>query len=385
VYFRGAKIGKLRHDFHFAIVPHMTISTTQRAFRCLLAAAFVPGLYAAPAAAEDAQGTGFGRPDCRIAAVAPAPAGAVDWKGGCKDGYAEGTGELGWRAKDGKRYRLEGTLARGAIRGEAALALPDGSMYSGTFVDGIPDGKGVFLDPDGTMYEGEVHKGERTGAAVGVSDTGDRYEGQWLNGRPEGQGRMKYALGGEYVGAWHSGMRHGHGILTYVGSGRRFEGEFVHNRIAGAAAPQGTGKTYDMVTETANGIYQPRDVALGLTLPPDVGYAALTLEQKRLFNSYFPALEEGDEPPYPIEGPQKFYEMMSRAAGSLRLRGRVTIYANVGADGKVATIALVGLDNPDFRARAAAAAAALKYKPAVCRGQPCAMRFPFRMQLDVER
>jgi hypothetical protein len=339
-------------------------------------------LSAMPVAAQQAQSDGLGRPDCRISGVAPAPSGVVDWKGACANGYAEGPGELSWRSKDGKTNRLEATLRRGAIEGEAALALGSGVLYTGTFKDGFPDGKGAFLDPDGRMYEGEVRHGERTGTGVGVSAMGDRYEGQWLNGEYEGQGHIKYALGGEYVGQWHGGKRHGNGVLTYAGSGRRFEGEFADGRIAGTAPPPKAERTYEVVTETANGAYWPREIARGSEVPPDVGYAELTPEQKRLVRSYYPALEEGDEPPYPLDGPAEFYKIMSRVGGALRLRGDVMIYANVSPDGKVSTIGLGGLDTPDLRRYAAAGAGSLRYKPAVCRGQPCAMRFPFRLHLS---
>jgi hypothetical protein len=342
------------------------------------------GFYAMPVAAQQAQSDGLGRPDCKISAVAPAPSGAVDWKGACADGYAQGPGELSWRSKGGKTNRLEATLRRGVIEGEAALALGSGVLYTGTFKDGFPDGKGAFLDPDGQMYEGEVRLGERTGTGIGVSPVGDRYEGQWLNGDYEGQGHIKYALGGEYAGQWHAGKRHGHGVLTYAGSGRRFEGEFVDGRIAGAAPPPKAERTYEVVTETANGAYFPREVARESPVPADVGYDGLTPEQKRLVQSYYPALEEGDEPPYPIDGPKEFYMIMSKVTGALRLRGEVMIYANVGLDGKVSTIGLGGLDTPGLRRYAAAGAASLRYKPALCRGQPCAMRFPFRLRLSLD-
>jgi hypothetical protein len=335
-----------------------------------------------PVAAQQAQPDGLGRPDCKIGSVAPAPSGTVDWKGACTNGYAEGPGELSWRSKDGKTNRLEATLRRGAIEGEAALALGNGGFYTGTFKDGFPDGKGTFLDRDGRMYEGEVRHGERTGTGIGVSPVGDRYDGQWLNGDYEGQGHIKYALGGEYVGQWHGGKRHGHGVLTYTGSGRHVEGEFADGRIAGTAPPPKAERTYEVVTETANGAYWPREIARGSEVPPDVGYAELTPEQKRLIQSYYQALEEGDEPPYPLDGPAEFYKIMSRISGALRLSGDVIIYANVGPDGKVSTIGLGGLDTPDLRRYAAAGAASLRYKPAICRGQPCAMRFPFRLHLD---
>jgi hypothetical protein len=337
-------------------------------------------LTAVPALAQDAPAAGFGRADCRIAAVAPPPLGAVDWVGACKDGHAEGPGELAWRGKDGKTYRLKGTMAAGVVQGDAVLELP-GSRYAGTFKDGAPHGRGVFVDADGARYEGDVRDGARTGTGIGVTALGDRYEGEWLNGVREGQGHAIYALGGEYAGQWHAGKRHGHGVLTYAGSGRRVEGEFADGHIVGTEPAPMAGRNYDVTKDKASGIGMPRAIARGSEVPTDVGYARLKLEQRQLVNSYFPALEEGDEPPYPAYGPLEFYELMSSLTGSLQLRGDVMIYANVGADGKVAGVDLLGLDTPDLRRRVTAGLTGMRFKPAVCRGQPCAMRYPFRLHL----
>lgn len=346
-----------------------------------LASAAIAGPYGVAAAAAPSHAEGFGRPDCRIVAVAPVPRDTVEWKGGCKNAYAEGPGVLTWRGKDGKTHRLEATMVRGAIHGEAVLELGSGVMYSGTFKDGVPNGTGAFADPDGAIYQGEVRDGQRNGTGIGISPTGDRYEGQWLNGKHEGQGRMKYALGGEYVGQWHAGKRHGHGVLTYAGSGRRFEGTFEDGYIAGKAPPAVAVRKHVVVDHTATGSAFPQEVARGSPVPGDVGYAQLTPEQKQIVHASYAALEEGDEPPYPLEGPKDFYKTMGHVTSRLRLSGEVTIYANVGADGKVATIGMVGLDTPELRRHAGAAAAALQFKPAICRGKPCPMRYGFRLRL----
>lgn len=346
-----------------------------------LTTAAVVGLYGVAAAAGTSHAKDVGRPDCRVVAVAPVPLDTVEWKGGCKHDYADGPGVLTWRGNDGKTHRLEATMVRGEIHGEAVLELGSGVMYSGTFKDGLPNGMGAFADPDGAIYQGEVRDGQRNGTGIGISPTGDRYEGQWLNDKPEGQGRMKYALGGEYAGQWHAGKRHGHGVLTYAGGDRRFEGKFEDGYIAGKAPAAVAIKKYVVVDHTASGSAFPQEVARGSPVPGDVGYAQLTAEQKQIVNSSYAALEDGDEPPYPLEGPKDFYKTMGHITARLRLSGNVTIYANVGADGKVATIGMVGLDTPELRRHAAAAAAAIRFKPAICRGKPCPMRYGFRLRL----
>jgi hypothetical protein len=350
-----------------------------------LPAALALALAGSPVLAQESQtAPGYGKPDCRIVAVSPAPTGAVTWTGGCKDGFADGPGTLSWQDAGRKTVRLEGKLAHGEVDGEATLTFGNGGQYSGTFKNGIPDGKGYFRDPDGAQYEGDVREGERTGTGAGVSPGGDSYQGEWRNGMREGRGHMWYSFGGDYDGQWLADKRHGHGILTYVGSGRTFEGEFVEGRIAGTAPAPNATRHYSAFQMKSNMSFMP-EVALKSSLPPAVGYDELSAEQKRLFNSYYQALEAGDEPPYPIDGPQPLYELVSALITRLKVSGPFYIYANVGANGKVSTVRMVGVEDPVLRRRTAALVASLKYKPAVCRGQPCAMVYPFAMKLGQNR
>lgn len=317
--------------------------------------------------------------DCRFSPPAAARS-EVAWQGACKDGYAEGKGVLSWTVPGAGKGSLEGTLVRGNIHGEATLKRPDGGKYIGTFTDGVPDGKGFFQDPDGMLYEGDVRNGERTGTAEAIFPSGDQYVGEWLNGKPHGRGRMVYTLGGAYDGQWHTGVRHGHGVLTYAGSGRRFEGEFDSGRIAGSGPRPEPGKTYNARTEhTASRI--GFEVVRNSPVPTNVGYAAFTPEQKAVFDAQFPALEEGDEPPYPVGGTRQFFEYMSRVSGRLGGRGELALYVNVAADGTVESVRASGNDDPELRHYAGTGAGVLKYKPAVCRGKPCAMTFPLRFTL----
>jgi hypothetical protein len=368
------------------IFPSMTMPPRMSgsAAVCLAGAALAATFFAPIAAfAQAAPAGSYGRPDCRIVAVQPEPADAVGWKGACKDGFAEGAGTVAWTGPKGRTVRLEGTLVRGVVQGEATLTLEDGTLYQGTLVDGLPDGSGYFKYADGMRYEGGVRRGERSGAGVGIFRLGDRYEGEWLAGAPEGRGKMTYAVGGAYDGQWHAGKRHGHGVLTYAGSGRHFEGEFVAGHIAGSAPAPKPDRLYN-VREQQTASHIGHEVARNSPVPPNKGYTDLSEEGKRIVDAYYPALETGDEPPYPLGGPRTFYELMAKVTGALRVRGEIMVYANVGADGKVASVGLAGLDDPELRKYAAAAAVSIKFKPAVCQGQPCAMTFPFRLKLTVE-
>jgi hypothetical protein len=103
-----------------------------------------------------------------------------------------------------------------------------------------------------------------------------------------------------------------------------------------------------------------------------------------LFNSYYAALEEGDEPPYPRNGPQEFYKLMSEVTGRLRANGDLKIFVLVGADGRAQQVSMKGLQDAEVRRLAGYGAGLLKYKPALCQGKPCPMMFEFNLRLGNE-
>jgi hypothetical protein len=341
-------------------------------------------LYCGAVQAQEPQAY-FGAPDCRIARLRPPPAEPVNWSGECKDGYAQGHGTLEWHTANKSRFVLEATLERGQIEGEAKLKIGDARTYIGTFSNGLPNGKG-YLKDDRQEYEGDIVNGRPEGKGVAERANGDRYEGQWKNGEPDGIGRMAYMLGGSYEGEWKRGKRDGQGVLVYAGSARRYEGQFSEGRLAGAAPAPRPGTIYSLKAAVpATGSNIPYDIARGAVVPPDLGYAKLTPEQKALVNSYFPALEEGDEPPYPLHGLRPFYELMSKAVGRTGVGGDVRIYVTVGADGKPLSATTIGLDDADMRKFAGMAAMSQQYKPAVCQGKPCQMVYPYRLRLKPEK
>jgi hypothetical protein len=353
----------------------------------LLAISFALASSAAGAADSPAHSSWYGKAECRIAPVDTPPISEVRWNGACKDGYAEGRGMLFWRAPEGFRHELDGTLVRGAIQGVATLTWDNGASYVGTFAGGKPHGQGYFRSAMG-QYEGEVVNGLPEGAGIFLYPNGDRYEGQWKGGVKEGQGRMRYVLGGSYDGEWHQDNRHGHGVLVYAGSGRRYEGEFVDDRVAGTPAPVVTKETYSLNRPDAYvGTNIKSKTVHGSAVPLDRSYAQLTPAQRQLVNARFPALEEGDEPPYPLTGMRRFYTLASDAIGKYETEGILYVHVLVGADGRAISVTSKGLEDQDkggkTRYLVAVAAMSLAYKPALCRGKPCEMLFAFNLNLGL--
>lgn len=336
-----------------------------------------------PALAQDAQ-PWIGAPDCRLAAVHPAPAGPPAWKGGCKGGFADGKGVLEWRDGAGKPYRLEASLAAGGVQGEGKLRFPDGTVYIGTLTNAIPDGRGYFRDPDGTQYEGDVRMGERTGVGEALYPNGDDYKGQWKKGKRDGTGVLAYMLGGRYEGGWKDDEESGQGKLVYAGTEGRAVA-VVDGKVPDQAAAAASKERYVLKEDVPHtGTLLRRDAAREIPVPPNRGYKQLSAQQQATVRRWYPALAPGDEPPYPLNGPGQFYMTMQRIVSATRQEGSIYVYVRVGKDGKLVNVTAIGLDNPEVRKAAATAAGLIAYKPALCDGQPCEMVYPYHLALTME-
>lgn len=335
-----------------------------------------------PAFAQDAQAW-IGAPDCRLAAVKPLPAQPPKWSGACKDGYADGKGVLEWRNKDGKTYALEASFAAGQVQSEGKLRYPDGAAYTGTVRNGVPDGQGYVRYADGGQYEGGFRMGQREGTGESLYTNGDDYKGQWRQDKREGAGTITYGLGGSYEGDWKDNKPSGQGKLLYAG-GQGREVATVDGRDPNRPAPPVSDKKYAVTQDTARtGSMFKRQVAHQVPVPPDRGYEQLTPEQQAIVKSWWPALAPDDEPPYPLHGPAELYKLISRIAGRLGEQGAISVYVTVSKEGKATRVLAAGLDDAELRKFIATAAAAVKYQPARCAGQPCEMAYPYRLDLTL--
>lgn len=338
------------------------------------------GALCQPALAQDASSF-IGAADCRFAPVQPAPAQTPAWDGGCKAGFADGKGTLGWRDAAGKAYRLEATLAAGQVVGEGTLRFPDGAVYIGTLRGGVPDGKGYFSDPDGTQYEGEVRMGERTGSGAALYRNGDDYQGGFRNGKRDGKGFVTYAVGGSYEGGWKDDAPSGPGKMIFAGGGGR-EAAVVDGRLPEQAEAPSADRLYALKSDHTHTDTMIREnVATRIPVPPTLGYDKLTPRQQDVVKGWYSALAPGDEPPYPVNGPALFYRTVQTIMSKLEPKGDVFVLVLVGKDGKALSVKTIGLDHPEARKAIAMAAGVLTYKPARCAGQPCEMGYSYNLRL----
>jgi hypothetical protein len=324
-----------------------------------------------------------GAADCRIAPIKPAPRdNDISWEGPCKNGYADGRGTLTWRAQDNTKWKLEGTLARGAIAGEATRSSGE-ATYIGTFRNGVPHGTGYFRYADGDQYEGGVADGLHEGPGLFVQRDGSSYEGYWKQDRRHGYGKAVFSTGGSYVGEWRDDRFHGRGKIVYAGSRHSYEGEFVAGRVRGSAPltiDKGQFPLKADLPSTGTNILATRAVSL---LPLDATWQTLTEPQRNLVRSWYPALEEGDEPPYPLEGRRGFIKAIADVVERLTdHQGAVLLLVTVGADGTPETVKAIDARDAELGRYLAMVAMVQRFKPARCRGHPCAMIYPLRLVLE---
>src|SRR5215831_14406920 len=125
-----------------------------------------------------------------------------------------------------------------------------------------------------------------------------------------------------------------------------------------------------------------KDIRWNSKVPLDATYGELNDAQKAELHSMYEKLEPGDEPPYPLEGMKPIFSAIKKAQRVLQARGELNMVVNVDAEGKATTVEDRGnVYNAQMTELAQQVLLLTKYKPAVCKGQPCAMQFRFTQSL----
>lgn len=317
----------------------------------------------------------FGKPDCRIGRLMGlSPGHAVSWTGGCKDSYADGKGVLEWQTENRSPWKLEATLVRGEIVGEATLVFNSG-RYIGTFRNGVPNGSGYFEYPRaGARYRGEVVNARFEGKGLFVARDGSTYQGEWKASARHGRGKAVFALGGSYDGEWRNGRFHGEGTLVY-NSGRSVTGTFVNGRALGAASvSEGDDERFGPNDDSSAGDSQLRRAR---ARPSSASWQELTREQQALVRSAYPALDDGDEPPYPLTGTRALYRKAADLYEKFTdYQGMVLVHVTVGADGMPTSVGTSRIQHQEFARQLEIFLMQQRFKPALCAGKPCSMIYP---------
>ncbi len=229
---------------------------------CVLASLFFAStltFHTAHAAEGDKPASYIGEKDCLVLNPSPKDDERIAWSGGCKNGFADGTGVLQFYLKDQLTSRYEGALGAGKREGKGIFTTPSGVKHVGTYVNneltgevditsakgdhyhggwknGRPEGSGKASSADGIVYEGEFKDGKRDGKGMTIFPNGNRYEGTYAGGYFDGQGTMQFATGARYEGSWKAGRYDGKGTLTSA-DGKSVAGDFSRGEKIAAPAP----------------------------------------------------------------------------------------------------------------------------------------------------
>lgn len=107
----------------------------------------------------------------------------LTWSGACKDGYAEGNGQIKWTVSGKLAEEYEGDYLRGRPHGKGSMTSHEnGQKYTGDWVDGVPTGEGKLVLPDGTTYVGQFLNWRFEGIGELTSPDGRTIYGEWVNG-----------------------------------------------------------------------------------------------------------------------------------------------------------------------------------------------------------
>lgn len=347
----------------------------RRLSRVLAGSAFLLGASGMAFAAETAW---LGKADCRIAPLKMASPAEVSWTGGCVDGYASGKGVLAWTLPVLGKVTLDATLVRGEASGDAVFQAR-GYIYQGTTRNGIPHGEGYFQQESngGGWYEGAIVDGLPHGKGTYLNVDRSRYTGDWVAGKRHGRGEASFTTGGSYRGEWKNDVFDGQGSIVYAGAGHKYEGAFQDGRVAGLPTPEVAAGRYAIEGRA------DKQWVVG-HLPVKAAWDDLAPAQKNAFLKHYPALEAGDEPPFPVKGQGPLLEQVGRINQTLGpVAGNLAVYVLVGKDGKPLSVTAYGAPTATIVRALSTLFMLEQYKPARCRGAPCEMVYPAHFQFHV--
>jgi hypothetical protein len=208
---------------------------------------------------------------------------------------------------------------------------------------------------------------------------GDRYEGDFVDGKCSGKGTFTTSSGDRYSGDWINNKREGNGQAIW-GDGSRYVGAFVNDK---PADPKLIVREAYSTKESLTGSLIPQRITTGISVPIDKSYAQLTVEEKRRVSSLYQSMGDGDVPPYPLHGPREIIEAAQKLQKALRVTGELTLAVTVNAKGEPMNVEM--LRSPDREMTKVMAQVLLmqKYSPASCKGIPCQMQYPFRIDFAI--
>lgn len=128
-----------------------------------------------------------------------------------------------------------------------------------------------------------------------------------------------------------------------------------------------------------------RDLPWRSKIPLNRTYDEMTPGQKAAFRALYETLAEEDEPPFPLNGHKPIFNAIKKGWTQLQPRGELNFAVTVGPDGKAIDVhdfgGVRGVNAAEMSSYVTTVLMDTKYKPALCKGEPCTMQFPFKLKL----
>ena len=145
-----------------------------------------------------------------------------------------------------------------------------------------------------------------------------------------------------------------------------------------------TDARYYTVTDTLVGSLLPQTILRG-RVPFDRTYGELTAAQKDVLFQDYESLAPGDEPPFPLYGVHHVIAPLVRFADTWNPVGPLVASVEVDALGNAVSVTTYQSPDPQLTRVVGAALALEKYKPALCKGRPCAMQYVLRLDVPARQ
>ena len=118
------------------------------------------------------------------------------------------------------------------------------------------------------------------------------------------------------------------------------------------------------------GSHLPRNVATS-PLPFDKRYGDFTEAQKNVLRAQYEQLDASDEPPFPVHGLGPLFRIVAKLDRSVLKAGPVKAAVQVDPEGKPVSVRVLDAPNDYLTDFIANLLMMERYKPALCKGQPC--------------
>jgi hypothetical protein len=125
-----------------------------------------------------------------------------------------------------------------------------------------------------------------------------------------------------------------------------------------------------------------RDATIS-SFPYDKPYSQLSERDKQRLRALYEQMGPDDEPPFPLRGYKSIFKSLATVQSRLLVAGELDIAVIVDSEGNGTGVKVYKSPDPEMTKVVATLMMLERYKPALCKGAPCAQEFPLRMNFTL--